>query len=149
MAGHLTNQEFEGVCSALTQAIADVLRRMRRLREARQPTPAPRRTIFVGDATRDVRDLRDSVVKELEDRGCLVLRPEIGVDDGIEAITAAIASKAALADVAVHILGRSTARFPKAAASRSSRCRLGSSRRRQPSVPWIVRSRRSSGSRKA
>jgi hypothetical protein len=104
---------FEGVCSAMTQAIGGLLRRMRKQAQDRQPAAARQRSIFVADVTREVREYRDSVVAELEDRGFTVCQPEVRLDLGIGPAMVALSSRVASCDVAVHLVGRSYGTIPE------------------------------------
>jgi TIR domain len=114
--GSATKGEFDRVCDDMTQGIAGVLRRMRRLRTAAVPASPAGKTVFVADVTSDARELRQSVMAELRDRSAQVLEPGLTADRPAPELTQKLATSLATADVAVHIFGRYYGMVPEGTA---------------------------------
>ena len=112
--------EFFERCDFLAQAVAPMLRRIRKKKMAeRQPTDDKRvssskdpnsngrdiRTVFLAETTRDLEARRVSMRSELTGRGHTVLPTELLPDSGSE-LGAAVRTILAKADASIHLIGR-------------------------------------------
>jgi TIR domain len=114
--GAATKGDFDRVCDDMTQGIAGMLRRMRRMGAVTAPPGPAGKMVFVADVTSDARDLRQSVMAELRDRSAQVLEPGVSADRPAVEITQKLAAALATADVAVHIFGRYYGMVPEGTA---------------------------------
>jgi hypothetical protein len=104
--GAATHARFSDRCEAMSQAVAHVLRKLRAAAEAARRKSAPR-TVFVAEVTKGARPFRDSICRELEDKGFVVTRAAVDLAAGADELREELRRQLAGCMAALHVLGRS------------------------------------------